>query len=69
MARLQDDRLSSLSSHPTSAERLLRLDNAVRTIHAKNDARAKQTAIANNDHAPVATGAARPTDTQVSVSE
>jgi predicted Zn-dependent protease len=69
MARLQDDRLSSLSSHPTSAERLLRLDNAVRTIQAQDDARAKHTAIANNDHAPVATGAARPTDTQVSVSE
>jgi predicted Zn-dependent protease len=45
MARLQDDRLSSLSSHPTSADRLLALDNAVRKIQIQADAHAATTAI------------------------
>jgi len=69
MARLQVDRLSSLSSHPTSADRLLRLDNTVRRIEAQDDARADHAATAKNDHAPVTTGADRPTDTRASVSE
>ena len=46
MARLQDDRLSWLSTHPTGDDRLLELDNAVRRIQTQADARAANTAIA-----------------------
>jgi predicted Zn-dependent protease len=46
MARLQDDRLSWLSTHPTGDDRLLELDNAVRRIQAQADSRAANTAIA-----------------------
>jgi len=46
MARLQDDRLSWLSSHPTGDDRLRVLENAVRTVQAQADARVATTAIA-----------------------
>jgi len=48
MARLQDDRLSSLSSHPTGADRLLRLEKAVLTIQAQEDASAGKTVSASD---------------------
>ena len=48
MARLQDARLSTMSSHPTGADRLLALENAVRMIQAQMDDRAANTVIANN---------------------
>jgi len=46
MARLQDDRLSWLSSHPTGDDRLRVLENALRTVQAQADARVATTAIA-----------------------
>ena len=46
MVRLQDDRLSWLSTHPTGDDRLLALENAVRTIQTQTDARVANTAIA-----------------------
>ena len=46
MVRLQDDRLSWLSTHPTGDDRLLALDNAVRTIQTQADARVANTTIA-----------------------
>jgi len=46
MARLQDDRLSWLSSHPTGDDRLRVLENAVRTVQTQADARVATTAIA-----------------------
>lgn len=46
MVRLQDDRLSWLSTHPTGDDRLRALENAVRTIQTQADARVANTAIA-----------------------
>jgi len=46
MVRLQDDRLSWLSTHPTGDDRLLALESAVRTIQTQTDARVANTAIA-----------------------